>query len=59
MDGYYLSVCCDAPPLSIMEDGEGVMGMCSECKEWDEFYENEDNVDWSDEIEYIKNHLRD
>ena len=66
----YFTVCCDAQPSSVEEETQlhswdsiqteyivSVYGLCFQCKEWSELYENEDNLDWQDEIEYINNHL--
>ena len=55
----YLSVCCDAEPTeeSVDQiDGE-IVGICSCCKEWATFYDDEEvGEDWLDEIEYMVEH---
>jgi len=60
----YLSECCDAPPLLDVNECDGdIMGECSLCKEWVEFYDSlfyhEDMIDWQDELEYIAKKLED
>lgn len=51
--------CCEAHPLGYVEEfGGDLFGICCQCKEWSVLYQETDNdqVDWSDELEYIKEH---
>jgi hypothetical protein len=70
--GNYLTICCDSRPIAIEEkqtettwlsSGDDyliyVIGLCPNCDDWYECRDDEDLLDWSDEIEYIYNHLGD
>jgi len=53
------SDCCDAEPTqnSITDEGGEILGICSCCREWATFYDDEmRGEDWDDEIEYMREH---
>ena len=56
----YYSLCCDALPYNEVYNLDGEShGMCSRCKEHSTFYSNgfDEENDWNDELEYMKEHL--
>ena len=68
----YKTECCDAKTIVEEEITQSsnldsiqssyvieVLGLCSSCKEWVECYDDEDDIDWEDEVEYISDHLED
>ena len=55
---YYYSECCGALPDGNMEETHGdMLGVCSECREWAPFFDDDDYVDWEDQAEYILEHM--
>ena len=53
-----LSECCGSKPIGSLEMVHEILtGVCSDCKEWADFNEEEEFVDWADEVEYIREHL--
>jgi len=58
MDENLYSACCGASSSCELEDVEGeLIGMCAECKEWTHFMDDDEYMDWEDELEYIREHL--
>lgn len=56
MDMY--SECCGAKPLWDVEDYDGELyGVCSTCGENALFFDDDDYIDWADEVEYISEHM--
>tara|TARA_R110000824_G_scaffold370132_1_gene559685 strand:- start:1770 stop:1985 length:216 start_codon:yes stop_codon:yes gene_type:complete len=53
-----LSECCGSKPVGALEMVHEILtGICSECNDWSDFNEEEEFVDWADEVEYIREHL--
>jgi len=53
-----LSECCGSKPVGSLEVVHEVLtGVCSDCKEWADFNEEDEFVDWADEVVYIREHL--
>tara|TARA_Y100000310_G_scaffold48920_1_gene45239 strand:- start:423 stop:638 length:216 start_codon:yes stop_codon:yes gene_type:complete len=66
----YRTECCDVKTVAEEEITQSnntysiqssyvieVLGLCSSCGEWTECYDDEEDIDWEDEVEYIKDHL--
>jgi hypothetical protein len=58
MDNWCYSECCGASPDGSVEDIAGdLIGICSECNDWAQFFDDDEFMDWEDEKEYILEHL--
>jgi|TARA_R110000765_G_C18700110_1_gene581672 hypothetical protein len=53
-----LSECCGAKPVGSLEVVHEVLtGVCADCKQWSDFNEEDDFIDWGDEVEYMREHI--
>tara|TARA_Y100001963_G_C6571650_1_gene349153 strand:- start:430 stop:654 length:225 start_codon:yes stop_codon:yes gene_type:complete len=71
----YLTECCDTTPIFTESTSNwsdnltknrcfghyvtSITGLCPTCNVIINCYEDEDSIDWGDELEYISNHMED